>query len=537
VADWLEETAGDRREEFLDLLAHYYAAAAAAEDADLAWADEPERREEVRGRAFRTLVDAGLSARHRYALKLAVERHGRAVELAATDLERAEALEILGEDEELGFHGDEAWDAFRAAADVARRRGDPAALARVAFKAARVTTRIGTFRAPLDTVVVEAFIDEGLEAVDDDATRAGLLIEKGAHLRDMWEVSGLDDPLSLEARLAAVHEAVAIAERLRIPDLQLDAEEGVGALRWAAADFAGAVTSVRRQVELAESVETPAAKALTYYMASLTVRDIAGAYDEGLALAIRSYKLAKSLSPHELMHATSQWMMAAFWLGRWDEVPALLEEHLVAFEDERDRACSAVRVGPAVGALLLATRGDRPEARRLVDLVEDSAFGADSPTAIAALALVELGQADEALGRTERQTMSHRRAGFAATSLATIEALAAAARWDDLEDRLPRVRTLAGQLRLLGPAADRAEARLLLGRGRGAEAVAPARRALAEFERLGMPFEIARTRELLADLTDAGERDELLAKALATYETLGARPHVERVRGVLATTG
>lgn len=535
VADWLEETAGDRREEFLDLLAHYYAAAAAGEDADLAWADEPERREQVRGRAFRTLVDAGLSARHRYALKLAVERHQRAVELAATDGERAEALEALGEDEELGFHGDEAWDVFRAAADVARRRGDRAALARIALKAARVATRMGTFRTTPDTVGVEAFIDEGLEAVDDDATRARLLIEKGAHMRDMWEVSGVDDPLSLEARLAAVREAVAIADRLKIPDLELDAEEGLGALQWANEDFPGAVASVRRQVELAEQVEAPAARALTYYQASLTVRDIEGAYEEGLALAMRSYELARSLSPHELMHATSQWMMAAFWLGRWDEIPALLAEHVVALADEHDRVCSSVRVGPAIGALMLAARGDLAEARRLAAMVERAAFGADSPNGVAALALVEIGEAGEALQRTEGQNMSHRRAGFAFNGLARIAALAAAGRWDDLEAELPRARELATRFWLLGPAADRAEARLLLALDRRADAAGLARRALAELERIGLPFEIARTRELLAELTDDGDRDELLAQALATYEGLGARPHLERVRGVLAT--
>jgi hypothetical protein len=209
----------------------------------------------------------------------------------------------------------------------------------------------------------------------------------------------------------------------------------------------------------------------------------------------------------------------------------------VALADEHDRVCSSVRVGPAIGALMLAAQGDGAEARRLTDMVERAAFGADSPNGVAALALVEVGDPGAALVRTEGQSMSHRRAGFAFNGLARIEALAAAGRWDDLEAEIPRARELATRFRLLEPAADRAEARLLQAQGRRTEAAGLARRALAELERLGLPFEVARTRELLADLTDDGDRGDLLAKAIATYEALGARPHVERVQGGLTAPG
>ena len=61
TAEWIEALAGDRSEEFGELLAYHYAAAVAGEDADLAWAAEPQRHAELRATAVRALVNAGNS--------------------------------------------------------------------------------------------------------------------------------------------------------------------------------------------------------------------------------------------------------------------------------------------------------------------------------------------------------------------------------------------------------------------------------------------------------------------------------------------
>jgi len=55
-------------------------------------------------------------------------------------------------------------------------------------------------------------------------------------------------------------------------------------------------------------------------------------------------------------------------------------------------------------------------------------------------------------------------------------------------------------------------------------------RALAEYERLGNPFEAARTREYLAEALPADARAPVLDVALLAYEQLGAPPYAERVR-------
>ncbi|HKO33228.1 MAG TPA: hypothetical protein VJY85_05735, partial [Candidatus Limnocylindria bacterium] len=77
---------------------------------------------------------------------------------------------------------------------------------------------------------------------------------------------------------------------------------------------------------------------------------------------------------------------------------------------------------------------------------------------------------------------------------------------------------------------DRARGRSLVAAGRTDEGIAALRRAVEMFDGIPVVFEAARTREALADAVP-GERAELLAAALATYERLGAAPDVERIRG------
>ena len=83
---------------------------------------------------------------------------------------------------------------------------------------------------------------------------------------------------------------------------------------------------------------------------------------------------------------------------------------------------------------------------------------------------------------------------------------------------------------VLAPASDRALGLLQLWNGDAAGARPLLERALAEYERLGNPFDAARTREYLADALPADKRAPVLEAALRQYEQLGAKPHAERVR-------
>jgi predicted ATPase len=107
VGAWLEELAGGRHDEFAELLAYHFGAAAAEETAELAWPG-PAVRRQVRAKAFDHLLQAGIAARRRFAVAKAVELHERAGALAASKRERRRVLEELGDDESSAYHGEEA---------------------------------------------------------------------------------------------------------------------------------------------------------------------------------------------------------------------------------------------------------------------------------------------------------------------------------------------------------------------------------------------------------------------------------------------
>jgi len=91
--------------------------------------------------------------------------------------------------------------------------------------------------------------------------------------------------------------------------------------------------------------------------------------------------------------------------------------------------------------------------------------------------------------------------------------------------------------RLLGPAIDRATGLLYLWEGDTTGARPLLERALAEYERLGNPFEAARTSEYLAEALPIDERAPVLDAALRQYEHLGAKPFAERVRAARVAGG
>ena len=90
---------------------------------------------------------------------------------------------------------------------------------------------------------------------------------------------------------------------------------------------------------------------------------------------------------------------------------------------------------------------------------------------------------------------------------------------------------------VLGPAIDRAAGLLRLWEGDTTGARPLLERALAEYERLGNPFEAARTREYLAEALPIDDRAPVLDAALRQYEQLGATPHIERVRDAKVAGG
>ena len=86
-----------------------------------------------------------------------------------------------------------------------------------------------------------------------------------------------------------------------------------------------------------------------------------------LELGEGSSQLARHMSAHDQMHATSVIMTAADWLGDWDRVESALAEHLANFDQEANVHCLNVQSGPNRGALVVARRGDPARARGLAE--------------------------------------------------------------------------------------------------------------------------------------------------------------------------
>jgi hypothetical protein len=530
-ASWLEELAGERLVELVELVAYHYRSAVAGPDADLAWAEDGPAFARVRARAFEALLTAGEVARRRFAIAKALEVHEQALALAAGDLEHGRALAAIGDDHEANYHGDEAFEAYIAALD--RLREPPGAeplRARICLMASRMAAvKWGGFRVKPTPALMERFVDEGLEVAADEETRNWLTILKG-NVGLRWAWSPLGDPLPLAERVRFAAAAVQVAETIGAPALLSQAYRTYGLLQSMAGAWDVTVAMARRDVLLADRLEGTE-QAFALFWNALFLMEIAGELDEVAGYAERSLQVARALSPHELMHSTYTVLSARSLTGRWAELEAPAGEHLEALAREPGIGCPYVRGGPVVAAIAFAHQGRLDRAAELAATLTPDL---DEPgLAEALLARYHVARGDPLAGRELAERMAGR-AVYAEENafevLAMLDALAALEQWDALVAFLPRARAAAGGLALAGPASDRAEGLARAAAGDRSAAEALLRRALDAFGRMGAVFEAALTSERLAAVAAAADAAHLRAAALAVYERLGAAPHVERVR-------
>jgi tetratricopeptide (TPR) repeat protein len=529
VAAWIERIAGDRGDEFAELIAHHYWTAVAGEDSDLAWLDDPAAHEELRRRAFAALIAAGRTARRRFATDRAVELHEQARSLATSDAERLDAFEQVGRDHEVAFHGDEALSAFDAALEIARR--NPGERARVASLARRggtmVSVRAGSFREPPDLASADALIAEGLAVVEDPRERATLLVAKAAMAARWLSVRDRDDPVPMEQRVAAAQEATRIADELGDPTLHFIAADILSDLHMVLGEYGEALRVIEEALPAIERIPSPARQSSDYSEAATGVFEFGGDVARSLDLARRSRELARDLSPHDQMHASFAVIRAAYALGEWDEVELVLDEHLANHQLEAAVRCIAIQGGPSLGAMVVAHRGDT---ERALALARRSHFWEELPGPVEGLvagALVASGATGEGLKLARNVLTEAPPFRWVEAAGAALDGLEATQGWDEVRDVIPRLEHLRHGYPLLDALADRAHGRALLAAGDAQEGVAALRRSIAAFDRLPALFEAARTREALADAVPAESR-ALLEEAIGAYRNLRAAPHLQR---------
>jgi tetratricopeptide (TPR) repeat protein len=258
---------------------------------------------------------------------------------------------------------------------------------------------------------------------------------------------------------------------------------------------------------------------------------ISARYEKALELARRAHALSVGANPHQRMHATWPIISARYHLGRWEEALAVVDEHVEAFRQDPATGCSFVRDGPIIGAAILAHRGELDRARALAALVGEPT---NLATASAWQARFATASGDPETARRISEDKARERRLYGEQHLvALLEALAALEDWPAVVKLLPEARARMDGNALLGPVSDRVEGLAHAQAGRSPEDGRALRRALAGFERLGDPFEAARTREHLAAVTPAQEARSLLEAARATYERLACAPRERAVRARL----
>jgi DNA-binding SARP family transcriptional activator len=529
-ASWLEELAGERRDELVELVAYHYRSAVAGPDADLAWAEDAAAFARARARAFEALLAAGEVARRRFAIAKALEVHEQALAIAAGDLERGRALAAIGDDHEANYHGDEAFQAYGAALDRLRALpGTEPLRAGVCLKASRMAAvKWGGFRVKPAPALMERFVDEGLEVATDEETRSWLTVLKGnVGLRWAWS---LGDPLPLAERVRFAAAAVQVAETLGNPALLSQAYRTYGLLQSTAGAWDVTVTMARRDVLVADRLEATE-QAFALFWNALFLMEVAGELAGVVGYAEQSLQVARALSPHELMHSTYTVMSTYCLAGRWAELDALATEHLEALAREPGIGCPYVRGGPVVAATAFAHQGRLDRAAELAATLTPDL---DKPgLAEALLARYHVARGDPLAGRELAERIVGRSVYAEENAfevLAMLDALAALEQWDALLAFLPRARAASRGLALAGPASDRAEGLARAAAGDRPAAEALLRGALDAFGRMGAVFEAALTGERLAAVASDADAAHLRAAALAVYERLAAAPHVERLR-------
>jgi class 3 adenylate cyclase len=546
VAVWIEETAGERRREFVELLAHHYGEAHRGFAQDRL-ADQ-EVVERLRGKAVEYLLLAARDATSKMALGRSRELAEEARSLAARPVERSLALEALAEGHNLDYLGDEAWRCFREAIDV-RLEGvsqDRMEIARLCGRALEVPTRWpGTMRTPPAEDEAAFYLDAGLERLEsgDSEARIRLLIAQ-AFWSYAYEETARVRADRADAR-AAGEEAAAMALRLGRPSLALAALDGVQAMDLTSGLFGRALAVAEQRLELVRTIEDPWERADTFGMASWAAL-YAGRLADAHRLADEGFEPALRETSAGALHCLSFRALSRFCLGNWDGLladVALTQEILGAGRDP-------VRGGArcwAAAAFVHEARGNNTAADQLLAVVTrvEAGLGRVSTQLSPWLVRFAVRRGDLEAARIRlADAMAQPTRGDSAFLLeAACELAAEEGAWDQAAALAAEARATAeqsGSLEL--PCfADRLEGQAALVGGDHRAATELLERAVRGFENIGARWEEARTDLALAEaLAVGGNEDEArrhVSAALPVLETAGAVEELERARELAKRLG
>ena len=314
VARWLDGLAGERRPEFVELLAHHYEAAVTpggeARPEERA-APPPRRADEARRAATaRAGRGAARGGRRRAARRRArrprpvrdrrrARLRGAGAAARAGGPERLAALELRAGALHAAARGSEALAAYREAIDAA---GDTPAARRLRALAVLLCARYsGTLDGPGDRQAALALLDAGLAELDEGAPTfetGALLVGRGYGMR-RWRRAAADPAGSRRDAARAVEIAESIGSGYLLANalealVWLTLHEGFGRARELGERLLAAADRIPDRDEAHENVVV-GASCLAW----------GGARAAAIEAAARAQAASAGLSPHRALHAAA----------------------------------------------------------------------------------------------------------------------------------------------------------------------------------------------------------------------------------------
>jgi len=533
VAGWIEQTAGARAREFVELLAYHYATAVAE---SVGAVDDALRR-----KAFEYLVAASGDSRSKQVLKRA-ERFGEeALRLAKDDHERSAALEALGDAFLTDYVGDLAWKYYREAAHAraaaAERSNDPK-VAYLCARACEVPTRWpGSMRRIPGPAEVEPLLALGMSHLPEGDSEERVRLQS---IRAGWPFAFPDPPMSEAEAMDCERiglEAAEMAIRLGMPDLAsgaLDASGGYGISRGL---YARARKILERRLDILPRVGDQLEIGDTHAMIAWSDHEL-GQYRDGLGSAEEGVRLVEGTAPNMAIHAASWQVALEYRLGAWDRALATFERVRALLDDRRDDPpYFATHAFAAVG-IIAERRDDSVQSDRMTGLLVPLG-GGFSTRLLPWLVVLFVERGDLA---PAKDLLEHLPPAWRVHTTGVLEArcefVAVAGAWEQVPALAKEARSYSAASEALPPSvyADRLEGRAALAADDPEAAVPALTRAVDGFDRLRTPYDVARTSvDLAKALIASGRRAEaavVLDQAAATFERLRATKAREMVRKV-----
>jgi class 3 adenylate cyclase/tetratricopeptide (TPR) repeat protein len=548
VARWIEEIAGERWLEFVELLAHHYATGYEHIRARA----EHGRDEELRSKAFQYLIKASRDARSKLASEKATALGEQALAIAKENVERALALEAIGNAALDQYSGDEAWRCFSQAAEArAKGTGDDEetrlALAMTCARACEVPTRWpGAMRTVPEEADTRRFLELGLRVVPegDNEPRVRLMMAQAFMPWAYPKPDHVDEDFAAAQGLG--EHGAKMALRIDRPNLASGCLDAVSATMMVQGRYVDSKRAIERRLEIVDRIQDPLEVGDIHALASWVANYI-GLYRSAVTYAERGFELTAGQMPSAAVHCQSWKALGLFRLGEWDrflEAFAVLQDLLGSRRTDPPYFAS-LPFGAA--ALVHVIQGDDPAADRVFAVIDDLSARKgprmESMRGLGALALARRGESDRA--RQLLRAIATEKVTELAPAVLPVECELV---WEERDwQRIPsvledaRTASATGQLLALPAFADRLEGRWHLAEGRHEQAAALLQRARDAFERIEAKWELACTdldlaRTLIASGQSTPAR-HLLEAVHDVFEELSARRELHAARELLSQSG